>query len=389
MKNPFKKSSAASDIEAEVTRMKAKRADAERRLETKTRALEEARGARLSTLDGDDEVIEQATAAIRVIQAEIAETEELLQDFGRAIAGAEERLAQARDREVRETEAKRIDAAAVAVEKRKADLVKAVNALAAVIKGIAADVPEDIPLWGGEYTYRPDGRDVRNGAGVSAKEAVAGVVADALAAAVPGMADNLRDGGKNRSGILRWLEPEADRPTLGSYEAMTPPLTAADSLDALIVSRLRKRAADIRGGEVAPGEGKIVPPAPPKQQKEEPPNVLVFAKKNFSYVKGINAMGKPMLAPVRGRWVEWVPEPIAVAAVSRGFALRADEPNGAAAWEDEKAYRENSNVSSFGGPLTFDMCIPLGDVMGLEQEWRDERGPLHAEEAEEAARAIG
>lgn len=389
MKNPFKKSSAASDIEAEVARMKAKQADAERRLETKTRALEEARGARLTTLDGDDELIEQATVAIRVIQAEIAETEELLEDFGRAIVGAEERLAQARDREIRETEAKRIDAAAVAVEKRKADLVKAVSALAAVIKGIAADVPEDIPLWGGEYLYRPDGRDVRKHSGVSAKEAVAGIVADALAAAVPGIADNWRDGGKNRSGILRWLEPEADQPTLGSYEATTPPLTAADSLDALIVSRLRKRAADIRGGEIAPGEGQIVPPPSPKPQKEDPPEVQVFVKRSFSYVKGFNPVWPPMLELVGAEWVRWVPEPVARVAVSRGFALRTDDPKGAAAFEAEKERRERPNYGYRVGPLTAEQCAPLGDILGLEQEWREEYGLLRPEEAEEAARAVG
>ena len=389
MKNPFKKSTAATDIEAEVARMKAKRADAERRLELAGQDLAEAKAARLETLDGDDAAIEAATDKIRAAQSAVSETEELIGDFDHAIAGAEQRLVAAKDREIRETEAKRIDAAAAAVEKRKADLVKTVNALAAVIKGIAADVPEDIPLWGGEYLYRPDGRDVRKHSGVSAKEAVAGIVADALAAAVPGIADNWRDGGKNRSGILRWLEPEAMHPTLGSYEAMTSPLPAAESLDALIVSRLRKRAADIRGGEIAPGEGKIVPPAPPKPQKEEPPEVQVFVKRSFSYVKGFNPVWPPMLELVGAEWVRWVPEPVAREAVSRGFALRTDDPKGAAAFEAEKERRERPNFGYRVGPLTAEQCVPLGDILGLEQEWREEHAPLHSEEAEEAARAVG
>lgn len=388
MKNPFKKSTAATDIEAEVARMKAKRADAERRLELAGQDLAEAKAARLETLDGDDAAIEAATNKIRAAQSALSETEELIRDFDHAIAGAEQRLLAAKDREGREAEAKKLEKVVVAIEKRRPELEKAVAALASVALAMIRDIPPETGIASGFHLFRrEDKRGRRMDHPLSGREAVYAAIVDGICEALPDIEESFYVDGRRQSCLVRLVDVE--KPSYGAYDGVPAALPVGEALDKILLGRLKTQVAAILAGDDKPDRLSISPPPPPEPEKLEVRQVEIFARKDFAYVASINAMGRAVHEIVPERKQTRLPEPVATAAVKAGVAYFVDTHQGRAACQEEQERLGREFVSTRVDRPSLESSHNLGDVLDLARIWREELVPLRAEEAEEAARAVG
>lgn len=386
MKNPFRKSGASADISAELNRLKGRRADAERRLELAGQELAAAKAARLETLDGDDAAIEAATNKIRAAQSAFAETEELIRDFDHAIAGAEQRLVAAKDREAREAEAKKLEKAAAAIEKRRPDLEKAVAALASVALAMIRDIPPETGIASGYHLFRrEDKRGRRLDHPLSGQEAVYAAIVDGICEALPDIEESFYVDGRRQSCLVRLVD--VDKPSYGAYDGVSAALPVGEALDKILLGRLKAQVAAILAGDDEPDRLSISPPPPPEPEKEPVEEVEIFAKDDFAFVGDVNAMGRPVHQIVAQWTRRSVPAPVAAAAVRAAVAFRMDSPQGHNAWQREQERLDRPFVSHREGNPTLDMCEDLGDPMDLVRIWREERG--RGEEAEEAARAVG
>lgn len=388
MKNPFKKSGAAADISAELSRLTAKRAETEHRLDVKLQELESAKATRLEVLDGDDGTIAKATAEVRTAQAAVQETRDLIADFDKAIAAAQDRLSTATARERREGEAKRVEKAIAGIEKRRPELEKAVAALAAAVKAMVKEFPSDVGVAPGEHLFRrEDNRGRRSRHPLSGEEAVHAIVIDAICSEFPGIETRWRVDGRSQSGLARLVD--VTRPSFGVFDAVPPPLHVSDAIEQILIARLKEQVAAILAGDDDPERLSISPPPPPEPEKPDVREVEIFARKDFAYVASINAMGHSVHEIVPERKQTRLLEPVATAAVKAGVAYFMDTHQGRAAYQEEKERLGREFVSARVDRPSLESSHNLGDVLDLARIWREELVPLRAEEAEEAARAVG
>lgn len=386
MKNPFRKSGASADISAELSRLTAKRAETEHRLDVKLQELESAKATRLEVLDGDDATIAKATAEVRTAQAVVQETRDLIADFDKAIEAAQDRLSTATDRERREGEAKRVEKAIAGIEKRRPELEKAMAALAAAAKSMIKEIPLGIGIAPGVYLFRrEDKRGYRAPHPLSGQEAVYAAIVDGICEALPDIEESFYVDGRRQSCLVRLVD--VDKPSYGAYDGVPAALPVGEALDKILLGRLKAQVAAILAGDDERDRLSISPPPPPEPEKEPVEEVEIFATADFSFVGDVNAMGRPVRQIVAYWTRRSVPVPVAAAAVRAAVAHRMDSPQGYNAWQREQERLALPFVSHRDASPTFDMCEDLGDPMDLVRIWREEHG--RGEEAEEAARAVG
>ena len=377
MKNPLKgvlgrRPSSAADIENELSRLGQKLADHQRRRAEILQALEDAKEAWRAVLAEDDTIIAEATANVRRFEEEAAEHARMIEEYESAIAGAEERFRQATDQEQRRASAQKLEKTAEAVDAIAPELEKAVAALSSAVRKLRNVIPADLEIFPGHHLGRMS--DKKGPADRS--DAVSAVVAEMLLSAAPELFEQFCDGGY-RIGLFRIMSPEAVQPDYSSREAGIEPLSGRMAVEALISGRLRNRAAQVLAGE-RPAALNDIKPVVKYEPPPSIPEVAIFPTKSFSYVSSWNGL----LTLVGAGWHSWVPGLVAKIAVSRGFALLIESPEGQKAFADAKTARERGG--STGSSLSPDQCTPLGDVLGLVAEYKREAAEFEAKQAENA-----
>lgn len=255
MKNPFKKSADSASIEQELKRLSDRKVEAERRRSEVLAAVEDARETRRNLLDGDQATIDQASVKLKALQTEAVDLAELLDDLEAAIEAASERFRHARDQEGRSEAAQRLEAVAAKVEGQTKEFESAARLLAKAAKAMIAAIPAEIGVAPGHFSDRPEVRDDRGM--LSGVEVVAACVADALASDLPELFDT---GESYRRTLSALVDATGPQPSYTSRE-LREPLPAREIVSALIVDRLRDRAAKIRAGELEPVLNDIRPVA--------------------------------------------------------------------------------------------------------------------------------
>jgi hypothetical protein len=374
LKNPLKgvlghRPSSAADIENELGRLGQKLADHQRRRSEVLQALEEAKEARIAVLAEDDTIIAEATANVRRFEADAAEHARMIEEYETAIAGAEERFRQATDQEQRRAAAQKLEKTAEAVDAIAPELEKTVAALSSAVRKLRNVIPADLEVFPGHHLGRMS--DKKGPA--DREDAISAAVAEMLLAAAPELFEQFSEGGY-RIGLFRIMSPEAVQPDYASREAGIEPLAGRKAVEALISGRLRRRAALVLAGE-RPAALNDIKPVVKYVPPPSIPEVAVFPTKSFSYI----STGNGLLTLVGRGWHRWVPEPVAKLAISRGFALAIDSPEGQKAFADAKAAHERGGSS--GSSLSADQCMPLGDVLGLAAEYKRERAEFEARQA--------
>lgn len=269
MKYPFRKTGDSASIEGELKRLSDRKAEAERRRSEVLQALEEARQARRDVLDADDAAISAASGKLKALQVEAADLSELIVDLDAAIDAASERFRQAREHEARNAAASQLESISAKIDSQTAEFEKAVKTLAKVARTMLAAIPVEVGVAPGHSANRPENRKGRGM--LSGSEAVAAVLADALAAELPELFDAYRQDGYRRA-LFCLMDPAAPQPDYRS-NLPTKPLPAREVVNALIVDRLTTRAQAIRDGEEASSlagvELRVVAPRPPKTVEAE------------------------------------------------------------------------------------------------------------------------
>ena len=244
MKNPFRKASDSAGIEAELKRLENRKSETERRRSEVLQALEEAKVARRSLLDGEPAAIDAASGRIRSLSAEASDLGELIDELEIAISFASDRLRTATDAEQRRAAANELEKIASAVQAFEADLEKAVSALAKTALAMISAIPVDLGVTPGHSARRPENR--KEIGMLTGREVISAIVADALAHAAPELFDDF-----HASGYRRALFAITDKttPAYGASNAPEAPLAASDAIRVLITDRLKARAASILKGE--------------------------------------------------------------------------------------------------------------------------------------------
>lgn len=371
MKNPFRKSGDSASIEGELKRLADRKTEAERRRSEVLQALEEARQARRDVLDADDAAISAASGKLKALQVEAADLAELVTDLEAAIEAASDRFRHAREHEARNAAASQMESVAAKVDGQTAELEKAVKQLAKAARAMLASIPDGVGTFRMYSGDRPEDRAER-GDYASGREAVAAVLADALAAELPELFDRYRENGYRRA-LLCIMDPQATQP---SYRANLPtePLPAREVLNALIVDRLKVRAQAIRSGEQAASLADV------RLRSVEPPrpksiNLIAVDDVALMVEDGIYLPTRKMISA--GETHSFLQDH-AAKLIKTGAFLRVRTPEADAFIL--KLETDRANRKSVAGPttMTWSDVRDLGDPLGL----------LTAE-AEEAARAVG
>lgn len=385
MRNPLRRRSTVADLEAELARLVERKADAERRRSETLQAREEARAKRVDALGDDEGVVEKANSEVRRLTAAAEELEGIIEDFGVAIEASEQRVRDARDNEARKKSAESLETIAGKVDAISADLERDVAAMAKTFGRLLAAVPSDLGVFSAQYLHRPERRVEGRADMASAREAVLGVLADAIAAAIPGAFDQSWTQRGYSASLHRIVDAKSEQP---DYEAREwqEPLPARMAAQALLSDRFRTLARQIREGEVSADLPTFK--VAYKYQRPEPlPEMEIYSKVLFSYwVDGGTAPFKEVVGEHR---TKWVPIPIGKAAIAAGYALRADDPQ-VAVIERKRVERHNS--PGYDVHIGGRMPKELPDVLGIKAKNEEAIARLHSpsqEETEEAARAVG
>ncbi len=369
MKNPFRKSGDSAAIEQELRRLAGRKADAERKRSEVLQALEEARQARRDVLDADDAAIAAASGKLKALQVETTDLAELITDIDAAIEGASGRFRHAQEHEARSASAAQLDAIAAKIGDQSADFERAVKQLGKAARAMLSAIPAQVGVFPLSKYRRPEDRDER-GDMASGREAVAAVLADALAAELPELFDKYRDKGYRRA-LFCLMDPRAPYP---DFRADTPtdPLPAKDVVASLIVDRMKARAGAIRSGEAAASLDdvclRVVAPRPQRA-------VELIALDNLCLVLE-NGIFPPKRQMLTAGTSESFPSNYAAKLVNTGAFVRSGTPEAEVFMARRQAELDARN--SVAGPILWEDCRDLGDPLGLL-----------AAEAEEAARAVG
>lgn len=369
MKNPFKRNTDSASIEAELKRLADRKAETERKRSEVMQALEDARQARRQVLDADDDVISAASSKLKALQVNAADLSEMIDDIEAAIEAASERFRSAKDAEAREAAAAQLDIIASKIEGQAADFERAVKQLGKAARAMLSAIPAQVGVFPLSKYRRPEDRDER-GDMASGREAVAAVLADALAAELPELFDKYRDKGYRRA-LFCLMDPRAPYP---DFRADTPtdPLPAKDVVASLIVDRMKARAGAIRSGEAAASLDdvclRVVAPRPQRA-------VELIALDNLCLVLE-NGIFPPKRQMLTAGTSESFPSNYAAKLVNTGAFVRSGTPEAEVFMARRQAELDARN--SVAGPILWEDCRDLGDPLGLL-----------AAEAEEAARAVG
>ncbi|GLR60288.1 hypothetical protein [Rhizobium indigoferae] len=335
--------------------------------------LDKARADRRESLGQNADIV-ATSAAVRDLKARIMDLDELLGDVDHDISEISERLARERGVHDRNERADALEKIASATDKRAREIEVAVAGLKLAVIALRAELPEDIKLWPTHYAHRPHGSVDDDNPTASPREVVAGVLADALARALPDLFDLSLDG-YYRSALSRIMVPKGLRADWASDEP-TQPLTAVKACEALISEPLRDLANEIRAGTASVSErGRpqvtyLKDPSPSR-----PPDEEVFVTSSLSYFA--TSVGPPLICG-RGR-AHMLPKPVADLAIWRELGHRMSSPEGIEALEEAKRRRER--IRGYGdGAIRHDDCVALGDVLGLRAS---------EDEIAEVERAIG
>lgn len=365
MKHPFRKSSDSAAIEAELQRLAGRKAEAERKRSEVLQALEEARQARRDVLDGEQASIDGATAKLKALTIEAADLAEMIEDFDAAINAASERFRQAREHEARQTAATQLEAIAAKIDSQTAEFEKAVKTLAKVARTMLAAIPAEVGVAPGHSANRPENRQGRGM--LSGSEAVAAVLADALAAEVPELFDAYRQDGYRRA-LFCLMDPAAPQPDYRS-NLQTKPLPAREVVNGLIVDRLKARAQAIRDGEEASNlAGVELRAVAPKQPKTV--EVMAVEHVNLLIPNGIFSPIRRIMT--KGQTDSFAPDHVAKL-LKTGVFVRADSAEA----DKIRADIENRDPkrifgSSGNAGIGFDETRDLGDPLGLLEAEKEE-----------------
>ncbi len=371
MKKTSEPETAIAGIETEIANLVGRR---EELLDRKTAAvgeLEKARADRRESLSRNGE-IDATSTAIRDLKNLVSDLDELLEDLDLQISTATARLAVERDAHDRSQRARELEKIAIATARFAHDVDTAVAALAATVTALHAVLPEDIRLWPAHLATRPPGSVDAGRHTASPREVVAGVVADALAKALPDLFDTSMDVYGYRCALSRITAIGARKDWVS--DTRTSPLSAVEAAEVLI-SRPLKELAENLSSEAIPGGAEVIRLQDAPFSDARPPEEEAFVVKSLSFIS--SPFGPPKIIG-RGR-VHLLPKPVVDLAVERGLALSMSSPAGVAAVEEEKRRRE---LIRGNGDATIrqEDCVALGDVMGLR---------VHADEIAEVDRAIG
>lgn len=372
MKNPFKKSGDSAAIKAELKRLADRKAEAERKRSEVLQALEEARQARRDVLDADDAAIAAASGKLKALQIEAADLAELITDLEAAIDGASERFRHAREHEARQAAAEKLDSVAAKIDGQSSEFEKSVKQLAKVARAMLSAIPDGVGTFPMYSSSRPEDRDER-GNFASGREAVAAVLADALAAELPELFDHYRENGYRRA-LFCLMDAAAPQP---DYRADQPtePLPAREVVNALIVDRLKTRAQATRDGEEAASLAdvrlRVIEPRPPK-------TVEVMAVEHVNLITPNGTFSPIRRIMTKGQTDSLAPDQVAKL-LKTGAFVQADSSEADKIRAEIENRAPNRRYGSSGNAgIGFDETRDLGDPLGLL-----------AAEAEEAARAVG
>lgn len=371
MKKTPEPETAITGIETEISNLVGRRGALLERKTTATGDLEKARADRRESL-GRSGDIEAASTTIRDLKNLVSDLEELLEDLDLQISTATERLAVERDAHDRRKRAHELEKIATATTRFAHDVDAAVAALAKTVTALRGVLPEDIRLWPAHLATRPLGSVDSGRHTASPREVVAGVVADALAKALPDLFDTSMDNDGYRCALSRITAVDLRKDW--ASDTRTSPLSAVEAAEALISRPLEELAKSL-ASEAVPTGAEVITLHEAYSPSSPPPEEEVFVVKSLSYVS--KPFGPAQICG-RGR-AHPLPKPVADRAVSQGLALRMSSREGVAAAEEEKRRRELIRGSG-DSTIRQDDCIALGDVMGLR---------VHADEITEVDRVIG
>lgn len=398
MKNPIKammgrRPNSAADIENELARLGQKLADHQRRRSEVLQALEEAKEARRSVLAEEDAIIAEATANVRRLEAEALEHSQMIEEFEAAIAGAEERFRQAADQEKRRAAAEKLEKTAAAVDALASELQKGVLSVAGTVKKLRQCIPADLGVFDIDYNSRPPKRPEHLNDFSSGREAIAAVLAEVILAELPELFDfvNVETrtfGTRHAVALIAVGEPTAQQVNVLAWDTRDAiGLSASEAIDALITSRLRKRAAGVLAGETQT-DGAAVKIVEPYKAPPPPPELRIVGLQNFKYLIGKPGY-KPRYEAVMEGSDHYVREEVAKAAIARGWAA----PHGSSAANDFLQKRSARKSVPYGFGPSIDTYLDLGDPLGLQRAYEAVKAEVAARdnqaEIEEVARALG
>ncbi|MBX4910324.1 MULTISPECIES: hypothetical protein [Rhizobium] len=358
-------------IETEIANLVGRRGEILDRHTSAGAKLEKARIDRRENL-GRSGDIDTASVEIRDLKNSVSDLSDLVEDLDLQISTATERLAFERHKHDRLKRAQELEKIGITTTKFAHDIDSAVSALAKTVTALRAVLPEDIKLWPAHNATRPPGSVDAGRATASPREVVAGVVADALAKAVPDLFDTSMDLYGYRCALSRITAMGVRKDWVS--DTRTSPLSAVEAAE-LLISRPLKELAENLASEAMPGGAEIIrlPDAPFSDSR--PPEEEAFVVKPLSF---ISSPSGPAQIIGRGR-AHFLPKPVVDRAVEEGLAFRMSSPEGVAAAEEERRRREL--IRGYGDPsVRHEDCVALGDVMGLR---------THADEMAEVDRVIG
>jgi hypothetical protein len=392
MKNPLKailgkKPKSAGEIEVELAKLSGKLAEHQRRRSELLQAAEEARATWRESLAEDDDVIAAAKARVDKLEREADDAGRVIAEYEAAISAAEERLRTASADERRRAAAAALEAVAKKVDALKAELERDVAKMASTARKLMAAIPADMGVFPVVADTRPGVRPEKGNAFASNREAVSAVCSEALVSEIPELYDFIKVGHYHALGLLAVGDPQAARiEAMGWSKRDALGLPAGAAIDALISSRLRDRAARILAGEVEP-DGSAIKIEKPFRHPDPPAETRIVGLRNFKFLSGEPGW-KPHTKIIAKGSADYVPDQVASAAFSRGWAAPFESREGQAAIEQLHGLR-----SQRIGSLTPEECADLGDPLGLRRAYEAANTADAARnnqvEAEEAERALG
>jgi hypothetical protein len=379
MKNLLKKKSDSSTLQAELGRLEARKADAERHRSETLQSLEEARQARRDGLSAEDFDLATSAKRIKDLENTAADLAALIADFEQASEATAERFRNATDTENREAAAARLEQIAKAAEGEAGEFVKAIAALGKATRALLQTIPTEVGIFAAHHMNRPGGRPEGSSLMASGREAVAAALADGLASEIPELFDNFYASGYHRQ-LNCVMDASEIQPSFRS-PAATKPIPAQDAVRALITSRLRTRAAAIRSGEAEPLINDIRSAPMPQRSPE---TLDLIAIDDFSLFARHGLLQPRRIIVTKGRRESFLEKDCATL-VATGAFVKADSAEGRAllAKIEHEATQRKSRVSS---AKTFDDVRDLGDPLGLVTEFE---ALTNTVEATEAIRAVG
>lgn len=367
MKSVTKTTTGATAVAEELGRLEARKAEAERQRAENLTALEDARQARRAGLSSDSFDVDASSKRIRDLDAAAADLQTLIADLDAAIEATAGRFRDAKEAEERAAAAEKLEGFATAAEAAGSDLEKAVVGLAKAVRALLATVPPDVGMFPARSLNRPTGRPEGNSLLASPREAIAAVVAEAVAYNLPEIVDGYRDNGYYRRSLMCVMNPEAANPTLNASQP-TNPLATSAAVAALITNRLRDRAEAIRTGAAGTNLSDV---SRPDKQRDKPRNVELIALENVAYLAhNGNFLPKRQLLAA-GKAKSFAPDDAEKLIATGAFAATDSDEGRAFAkkLEDRRiALAGQRGLSHAPSEFRFEDCRDIGDPMGLRAE---------------------